>query len=126
MQIQGKVVVVTGGSNGIGRALSRAFAAEGARAVVIADRDEKSGQQVANEIKGTFLATDVSKEAEIVRLVEDTTRQFGQIDIFCSNAGNGVDGGAEALTSEWQRIWQLNGMANLHVAHCVWPHMLAR
>ena len=104
MQIQGKVVVVTGGSNGIGSALSRAFAAEGARAVVIADRDEESGQQVADEIKGTFLATDVSKEAEIIRLVENTTRQFGQIDIFCSNAGIGVDGGAEALNSEWQRI----------------------
>src|SRR5437762_4241691 len=91
MQIQGKVVVVTGGSNGIGRALSRAFAAQGARAVVIADQDEKSGQQVAQEIvaqksTATFLPTDVSKEADVRRLVENTTSQFGQVDIFCSNA----------------------------------------
>src|SRR5205085_3382386 len=90
MQIEDKVVVVTGGSNGIGRALSRAFAAQGARAVVIADKDETSGQQVAQEIKGTFLPTDVSKETDVVRLVENTTNQFGQVDIFCSNAGSGV------------------------------------
>ncbi|HYK91609.1 MAG TPA: SDR family NAD(P)-dependent oxidoreductase, partial [Acidobacteriota bacterium] len=50
MQIQGRVVVVTGGSNGIGRALAKAFASQEARAVVIADQDEKSGQQVAHEI----------------------------------------------------------------------------
>src|SRR5437660_5343196 len=126
MQIQGKVVVVTGGSNGIGRALSRAFAAEGARAVVIADRDEESGQQVADEIKGTFLATDVSKEAEIIRLVENTTKQFGQVDIFCSNAGIGVEGGPEAPTSEWQRIWEINVMAHVYAARAVLPQMLAR
>jgi NAD(P)-dependent dehydrogenase (short-subunit alcohol dehydrogenase family) len=126
MQIQGKVVVVTGGSNGIGRALSRAFAAQGARAVVVADRDEKSGQQVAQEIKGTFLATDVSKEAEIKRLVENTTGQFGQVDIFCSNAGIGVDGGPEAPNADWQRIWEINVMAHVYAARAVLPQMLAR
>jgi NAD(P)-dependent dehydrogenase (short-subunit alcohol dehydrogenase family) len=136
MQIQGKVVVVTGGSNGIGRALSRAFAAQGARAVVIADRDEKRGQQVVQEIvaqngvaqktEGTFLLTDVSKEADINRLVENTTRQFGQVDIFCSNAGIGVDGGPEAPNADWQRIWEINVMAHVYAARAVLPQMLAR
>jgi NAD(P)-dependent dehydrogenase (short-subunit alcohol dehydrogenase family) len=126
MQIQGKVVVVTGGSNGIGRALSKAFAAQGARAVVIADRDEKSGQQVAQEIKGTFQLTDVSKESDIIRLVENTTKQFSQVDIFCSNAGIGVDGGPEAPNSEWQRIWEINVMAHVYAARAVLPQMLAR
>jgi NAD(P)-dependent dehydrogenase (short-subunit alcohol dehydrogenase family) len=126
MQIQGKVVVVTGGSNGIGRALSKAFAAQGARAVVIADQDEKSGRQVAQEIKATFLATDVSKEADVQRLVENTTKQFGQVDIFCSNAGIGVDGGPEAPNSEWQRIWEINVMAHVYAARAVLPQMLAR
>jgi NAD(P)-dependent dehydrogenase (short-subunit alcohol dehydrogenase family) len=136
MQIQGKVVVVTGGSNGIGRALSRAFAAQGARAVVIADRDEKGGQQVAQEIvaqksvaqktEGTFLLTDVSKEADVNRLVENTTRQFGQVDIFCSNAGIGVDGGPEASNADWQRIWEINVMAHVYAARAVLPQMLAR
>ena len=74
MQIQGKVVVVTGGSNGIGRALSRAFAAQGARAVVIADQDEKSGQQVAQEIKATFLPTDVDKAFISQRKLNSFTR----------------------------------------------------
>jgi len=126
MQIQGKVVVVTGGSNGIGRALSKAFAAEGARAVVIADRDEKSGHQVADEIKATFFPTDVAKEADVIRLVENATRQFGQIDILCSNAGIGVDGGVEAPNSEWQRIWEINVMAHIYAARAVLPQMLAR
>jgi NAD(P)-dependent dehydrogenase (short-subunit alcohol dehydrogenase family) len=129
-------VVVTGGSNGFGRALSRAFAAQGARAVVIADKDEKSGQQVAQEIvaqkivaqkiQATFLPTDVAKESDVQRLVENTTKQFGQVDIFCSNAGIGVDGGAEASNSDWQRIWEINVMAHVYSARAVLPQMLAR
>jgi NAD(P)-dependent dehydrogenase (short-subunit alcohol dehydrogenase family) len=126
MQIQGKVVIVTGGSNGIGRALSKAFAAQSARAVVIADRDEKAGQQVAQEFNGTFQPTDVSKESDIIRLVENTTKQFGQVDIFCSNAGIGVDGGPEAPNSEWQRIWEINVMAHVYAARAVLQQMLAR
>jgi NAD(P)-dependent dehydrogenase (short-subunit alcohol dehydrogenase family) len=126
MQIQGKVVVVTGGANGIGRALSKAFAAQGARAVVVADMDEKGGQQTAQEIKGTFLPTNVAKEADIKGLVEKTTSQFGQIDIFCSNAGIGVDGGPEAPDGEWQRIWEINVMAHVYAARAVLPQMLSR
>ncbi len=126
MHIQGKVVVVTGGANGIGRALCRAFAAEGARAVVVADVDEKGAQQLAVEIGGTAVPANVSKEADVKRLVENTTAQFGQVDIFCSNAGIGVDGGPEASDSDWQRIWEINVMAHVYAARAILPQMLAR
>jgi NAD(P)-dependent dehydrogenase (short-subunit alcohol dehydrogenase family) len=126
MQIQNKVVVVTGGANGIGRALCRAFAAAGARAVVVADLDEAGAKKVAAEIKGTSALTNVGKEADVKRLVEQTSKQFGQIDIFCSNAGIGVQGGPEAPDTDWQRSWDVNVMAHIYAARAVLPQMLAR
>jgi NAD(P)-dependent dehydrogenase (short-subunit alcohol dehydrogenase family) len=126
MQIQNKVVVVTGGANGIGRALCRAFAGAGARAVVVADLDEQAAKQVAAEIKGTSASTNVARESDVQRLVEQTTRQFGQIDIFCSNAGVGVHGGPDAPDADWERSWDVNVMAHIYAARAVLPQMLAR
>lgn len=126
MQIQNKVVVVTGGANGIGRALCRAFAAAGARAVIVADLDGEGAKRVAGEIKGTAVLTNVAKEADVKHLVDQTTKQFGQIDIFCSNAGIGVHGGPESSDSDWQRSWEVNVLAHIYAARAVVPQMLAR
>lgn len=126
MQIQGRVVVVTGGANGIGQAMCRAFAAAEARAVVVADIDEQGAKRVASEIKGIAVATNVAKEAEMQRLVDTATRQFGRIDIFCSNAGIGVQGGPEASDAEWERSWAVNVMAHIYAARAVLPQMLER
>lgn len=126
MLIQGKVVVVTGGANGIGRALCRAFAAAGARAVVVADLDEQGAKKVAGEINGAPAAVNMGKEPEVQRLVEQTSKQFGQIDIFCSNAGVGVQGGPDAPDADWQRSWDVNVMAHIYAARAVLPQMLAR
>lgn len=119
-------MVVTGGANGIGRALCRAFAAAGARAVVVADLDEQGAKNVAREINGTATTANMGKEAEVQRLVEQTSKQFGQIDIFCSNAGIGVQGGPDAPDSDWQRSWDVNVMAHIYAARAVLPQMLAR
>src|SRR5215813_6492011 len=97
MKLQGKVVVVTGGGSGIGRALCRRFAAEGARGVVVADREEADARRTAEEIGGLAVAVDVSVEADVVRLVDCATAAYGQIDLFCSNAGIIVVGGVETL-----------------------------
>jgi len=128
MQIQGKVVVVTGGANGIGRALCQRFAKEGAKAVVVSDIDKDQGAQVAKEIgpASAFIPCNVAKEAEAQALVEETTRKFGQVDIFCSNAGIGVAGGPEAPDIDWQRSWEVNVMAHVYTARAVLPQMLAR
>ena len=93
MQIKDRVAVVTGGASGIGRALCRRFAAEGAKGVVVADLDGAGAEAVAREIGGLAVATDVAREADIKRLVERATAAHGPIDLFCSNAGIGAGAG---------------------------------
>jgi NAD(P)-dependent dehydrogenase (short-subunit alcohol dehydrogenase family) len=126
MQIQNKVVVVTGGANGIGRAMCRAFAAAGARAVIVADLDENGAKQVAEEIRGTAFGTNVGDESAVRNVVEQTTQRFGQIDVFCSNASIAVHGGPDASDAEWLRSWDVNVMAHVYAARAVLPQMLAR
>src|SRR5437763_5107338 len=126
MKVTDKVVVVTGGANGIGRALCRRFAAEGARAVVVADIDEAGAELVAAETGGTSVRTDVAEEADIVRLVNRAIDSYGQIDLFCSNAGIGIEGGVETPNNVWQRIWDINFMAHVYAARAVLPAMLER
>jgi len=126
MDIQGKVVVVTGGASGIGAALCRAFARAGARGVVVADLDEAGAAAVAAEIGGLAQRTDVSSEAAVRALVERATAQFGQVDIFCSNAGIISRADADAPAATWQRHWDVNVMAHVHAANAVLPQMLAR
>jgi len=127
MNIRDKVVVVTGGANGIGRALCRRFAAEGARGVVVADLDGDGAAHVAKEIGGLAVTTNVSVEADIVRLVAQSIDIFGPIDLFCANAGVfGESGGAEVPNEAWRQIWDVNVMAHIYSARAVLPGMLAR
>jgi NAD(P)-dependent dehydrogenase (short-subunit alcohol dehydrogenase family) len=128
MELEGKVAVVTGGGNGIGRALARRFAAEGALGVTVVDRDAEAVQAVAGELGavGLSLTADVGVEADIVRVVEETEARFGPIDLFCSNAGIGGGGGIEAAGEVWQSVWEINLMAHVYAARAVLPSMLAR
>ncbi|HYM24507.1 MAG TPA: SDR family oxidoreductase [Vicinamibacterales bacterium] len=126
MELQGKLVVVTGGANGIGRALCRRFATEGAKGIVVADVDAGGAARVAKEVSGLAIATDVTREADVRRLVEQTIERFGAIDLFCSNAGIAVDGGEATSDAEWQRCWDVNVMAHVYAARAVLPSMLAR
>jgi NAD(P)-dependent dehydrogenase (short-subunit alcohol dehydrogenase family) len=124
--LQDKVVVVTGGGNGIGRALCRRFAAERAKAVVVADVNGTSAGDVAREIGGTARRADVAREADVVDLVARVLKQYGRIDLFCSNAGVAVDGDEQTPTAEWERCWDVNVMAHVYAARAVLPGMLAR
>ena len=126
MHLKEKVIVITGGGNGIGRALCRRFAAEGARAIVVADIDEATAAKVAAEIGGTAVACDVSREADIVALVARTIAQHGGIDLFCSNAGIAVNGDEHTPDAEWVRCWDVNVMAHVYAARAVVPHLLER
>lgn len=122
MQVENQVCVVTGGAAGIGRALAHRFVDEGARGVVIADIAPEL-EATAHEIGAHAIRTDVSSEASIEALIEETERQFGPIDLFVANAGiGGFSGGAEVPDEEWQRIWEIN------VMHHVWTarHMIPR
>jgi 3-hydroxybutyrate dehydrogenase len=110
MRIVGKVAIVTGAASGIGRAVAQRFAAEGAK-VVIADLDEARCRSAAAEIaaatRGQVLgiAMDVTDEDAVESAVEKTIREYGGVDILCSNAGNQVIGGIHELAySDWKKI----------------------
>ena len=128
MLLQDKVVVVTGGANGIGRALCRRFADEGAAAVVVTDIDEAAALILADEIGGIGIGIgcDVGSEADVQKVVTRTVEEFGRIDLFCSNAGITVNGGLETTDAEWERMWQVNVLSRVYAARAVLPAMLAR
>ena len=130
MQIKDKVVVVTGGASGIGKSLCERFAAEGARAVVVSDIDQAGIDETVKSIAGQTSAigfkADVGKEEEVEALVQVALRQYGHIDLFCSNAGIFTAGGEDVSTKAWQTIWDINVMAHVFAARSVLPSMLER
>jgi NAD(P)-dependent dehydrogenase (short-subunit alcohol dehydrogenase family) len=126
MLIADKVIVVTGGANGIGAALCRRFAAEGAKAVIVADIDGEAAQRLAAEIGGIGVPADVTQESDLQCLAREAVSRYGAIDLFCSNAGIAVDGGEETSDTDWQHCWNVNVMAHVLAARAVLPGMLAR
>jgi NAD(P)-dependent dehydrogenase (short-subunit alcohol dehydrogenase family) len=131
VDIARKVVVVTGGASGIGRALCERFAAEGAAVVVVADLDEHGAAEVAasitsNGTRGVASRTDVASGASVASLVERSEDELGPIDLFCSNAGIGLSGGVDAPDDDWDRIWRVNVMSHVFAARALLPRMVAR
>jgi len=126
MKLKDKVAVVTGGAHGIGKALCERFAREGARGVVVADLDAEGAAQVAEEIGGLAVTTNVAREADMINLVQKANKAYGAIDLFCSNAGIGTPGGADEPNEIWQTIWEVNVMSHIYAARAVVPQMLAR
>jgi NAD(P)-dependent dehydrogenase (short-subunit alcohol dehydrogenase family) len=128
MEIKDQVIVVTGGGSGIGRALCERFAADGARAVVVADLNEANARQAAAALGSRAQARvlNVAVEAEVQHLAAQVTAEFGRIDLFCSNAGVIVRADEDAANEHWQRHWDVNVMAHVYAARAVLPQMLAR
>ena len=128
MEVKGKVVVVTGGASGIGKSLSERFAAEGAQVVVVADIElDGATSTLANiekDTNGLAVQCDVSNEEAVKKLVSDTLREFGHIDLFCSNAGIFTAGGEEVANESWQNIWDINVMSHIFASRAVLPSML--
>ena len=129
MDIRGKVAVVTGGASGIGAAVAKRFAQDGARGVVVADLNLERAQGVAKEIGAAAIAVrcDVSREADIQALVAAARERFGQVDVFMSNAG--ILGRLGDMTLEdalWQKMWEVHAMAHVWAARAVVPEMVAR
>jgi NAD(P)-dependent dehydrogenase (short-subunit alcohol dehydrogenase family) len=132
MELAGKVAVVTGGASGIGRALSRRFAAEGA-AVVVGDVDATGAAAVAQEIGGLAVPGDMSVEADVKALVDTTLLSFDRLDLFCANAGilwgtkpdDPTDlVGPDTPDEAWDRIWRVNVLSHVYAARAVVPVLL--
>jgi len=119
MEIRDKVIVVTGGASGIGKALAIRFVAEGAKQVVIADLNEEAIKSVAQEIGCVGMRVDVANETDVIALVQETESNYGQIDLLCNNAGIGVGGGPETPNEDWQRIWEINVMAHVYATRAL-------
>lgn len=126
MQVEGSTVLVTGGASGIGAAMSRAFAAAGAGAVVVADVDDTGATAIAREIGGRAAHLDVTDEPATKALIEDIERDHGRLDILCCNAGIATDGSVDVPNEAWQRTWEVNVMAHVYATRHALPGMLAR
>jgi NAD(P)-dependent dehydrogenase (short-subunit alcohol dehydrogenase family) len=127
MDLMGKHVVITGAGSGIGRACAERFARAGAR-VVVSDVDEAAATGVAAGIvDAVAIAADVSREAEIVALINAARDHGGPIDLFYSNAGvAGPPGGPDGDDAGIQRAWEVNVMAHLWAARALLPEMIER
>ena len=127
MELKDKVVVITGGTGGIGRAMAKAFLAEGAKAVMLADLNAEAVAAAAKEIGCDGMACDVTQEPQVQALVKRTEEKYGPIDLFCSNAGAGGPGVlTDAANEVWQKQWELHVMSHLYAARAVLPSMIAR
>jgi NAD(P)-dependent dehydrogenase (short-subunit alcohol dehydrogenase family) len=125
MEIEGRVVVVTGGGSGIGAALARAAAAAGAAHVVVADLDQDKAAAVAHAIGGTAAEVDVADEAAVVDLVRRVERAHGPIGVFASNAGFLTVAGIEESNERIDAMWDVHVMAHIFAARAVIPSMAA-
>ncbi len=127
MELADRHIVVTGAASGIGAALARRFAAEGARAVVVADLDVSGAQAVAQEIGGLAVQFDASQESGVRELVRAASEAHGAIDVFVSNAGvGGMGGGPEVPDESWEEAWRVNVMAHVWASRALLPEMLER
>lgn len=128
MQLKDKVVVVTGGASGIGRAMAERFAQEGARGVVVADLNESQAQEVASGIGEDSLAVacDVTDEEAVGKLLDSAEEAFGLVDVFCANAGIGVGAGLEAPNDVWSRVMDVNVISHVYAARRLIPEWVER
>jgi len=131
MQLAGKVVVVTGGANGIGKALCERFHTEGAKIVIVADLEADNAKIVADAIGGESFGVNVRDESQIVAMVEDVQSRHGPIDLFCSNAGIIAGDGdpwwaTSASNDTWQTMWDIHVMAHVYASRACLPAMIER
>ncbi len=132
MLLKGQVSIVTGGGRGIGRAIARRFAAEGA-AVLVSARSTKEIDAVAGEIRASggraaAVTADVAREDDCARIVQAAQQQFGRIDILVNNAGifGPVKPAEEITPAEWDEALDINLRAAFLLSRLVLPGMYAR
>ena len=127
MQVRDSVVVVTGAGRGIGAALARRFAAEGAAGIVVSDLDAANAASVASSLdRAVSVPADVTDADQVAALVAAAEKEFGPVDLFCSNAGVAFGRGLDASPADWAANLNVNVLAHVHAANAVLPSMLSR
>jgi len=124
MEIKNKVIIVTGASSGIGEATARLLAEKGAKVVLVARSTEKI-KKLSEGLPGSIAITaDMSKEAEIEKMIEAVREHFGRIDILINNAGQGYGSPVEKIDLEkFRYIFDLNVIGPLAAMQAVIPIM---
>lgn len=128
MELRDRVAVVTGGGSGIGRAMVRRFAGDGARGVVAADLNAEAAEALAADLGDRVLGVgcDVTDDQQVGELIARAEEAFGPIDLFCANAGIGTGAGLDAPDEVWQATWSVNVNAHILAARRLVPGWLAR
>jgi len=133
VKLKGKVALVTGGGTGMGRAITLKFAAEGADVAINYSRRAKEAEETVEAarrlgVRAFAMKADVAVEAEAVRLVDETVKQYGRLDVLVNNAGWSTvvpHRQLEGLTEEiLERTWRINVKGPIYVTRAVIPHML--
>lgn len=130
LKLAGKTVLVLASSRGLGKASAAAFAKEGAD-IVITGRSEESLKEAEKELlslstsgRVSYYVCDITKEAEIKKLVEYTVETFGRVDVLVNNAGGPPAGTFDDFDDEdWQRAFDLNLMSFVRAIRAVLPSM---
>lgn len=131
MKVADKVVIVTGAASGIGKALVQRFHKEGAAALIVADMNGAGAETVAKSVGGIGIQADVTKEADVRKIVRLAEDKFGRIDLFCSNAGISrgdpdMDNPGSPPNEHWELAIGVNVMAHVYAARYALPGMIAR
>ena len=128
MNVRDKIALVTGAGSGIGRALAERLAREGASAVVCADMNGETARETALSLGGvgSTAILDVSDEAAVNALIEETERSLGGIDLLVSNAGYELPSGLELPTVEWEQLMRVHTFSHLAAARAALPGMIRR
>ena len=128
MDLKDRVAVITGGGGGIGSAMGRRFAAAGARAVILADRDGARAEAAAAAIgpAARGVAVDAGSDAEVAALVAEVEAREGPIDLYCANAGIALGTTPETGDEEWEQAWHVNLMGTVVAARHLLPRWLER
>jgi NAD(P)-dependent dehydrogenase (short-subunit alcohol dehydrogenase family) len=126
VDLRGKIAVITGAASGIGRAAALRFAKEGAAGLVLGDLNLSELKQTSESVGAIAVQCDVSKEADVQRLVREAEARFGRVDVFFSNAGIFQAGDINAPDADWERNWKIHVMAHVYAARAVVDKMAAR
>ncbi len=126
MEVQNRIVVVTGAASGIGKALTARFRADGAKQIIAVDLDETGARATADELGCIAMVADVAREEDVARAIERTEADVGPIDLFCSNAGIGAGADLQSANDEWQQSWDVNVMSHVYAARHLVPRMTSR
>jgi len=132
MKLKNRVAIITGGSRGIGKAITRRFSAEGAKVVVNYKESTGLAENVVNEIRAAggeaiSIQADVSQRAQTDHLRDETLNAFGQIDVLVSNAGIIIDKPyIESTEEDWNAAMDSNLRGFFNITQSVLPHMIKR